>query len=59
MQFQVRTNEVFCEQCASDLACSMESRGIGEVFVEPIETSREWVKCGACNERVYSEKRTA
>lgn len=59
MQFQIRTNEVFCESCANDLAGTIELQGVGEVFVEPISTAREWVKCGKCSARIYSEKRTA
>jgi hypothetical protein len=41
------------------LAKVMELQAIGEVFVEPIRTMREWVFCGRCGTKVYSEKRTA
>jgi uncharacterized protein with PIN domain len=59
MQYQVRTNEVFCSPCAEELAKVLELQAIGEVFVEPIRTMREWVFCGRCGTKVYSEKRTA
>lgn len=58
MQFQIRTNEVFCSDCANDLAGALELQGVNEIVVEPVHVL-DWVFCGKCRQRVYAEKRTA
>jgi copper chaperone CopZ len=58
-QYQVRADlcEVFCNNCANEIGKELENLGLGEIAVEinPISTLRRSVKCGRCNEEIFSD----